>query len=127
MALNENNILNIDNLSQDSMTITREEAEKILMSMPDEEKMIDLSEFFKIFGDSTRIKIIYALSKKEICVYDLSQILNMSQSAISHQLRILRNAKLVKQRKDGRQVFYSLDDYHVQHIFEAGLDHISER
>lgn len=127
MAQNQEKIIELENIDNESMTLPMEDVEKLVSSMPDEEKLIDLSELFKIFGDSTRIKMIYALSKMEICVYDLSKILNMSQSAVSHQLRILRNAKIVKQRKDGRQVFYSLDDYHVQYIFEAGLDHIKEK
>lgn len=127
MAQNQEKIIELENIDNESMTLPMEDVEKLVSSMPDEEKLIDLSELFKIFGDSTRIKMIYALSKMEICVFDLAQILNMSQSAVSHQLRILRNAKIVKQRKDGRQVFYSLDDYHVQYIFEAGLDHIKEK
>lgn len=118
------------NLDEDiglqTQSLPQKDADLILESMPCDEELIDLSELFKVFGDSTRIKIIYALKNHEICVFDLATILNMSQSAISHQLRILRNAKLVKQRKDGKQVFYSLDDYHVGYIFQAGLDHINE-
>lgn len=94
--------------------------------MPDEEKLYDLAELFKVFGDSTRIKILCALAESEMCVCDISALLNMTQSAISHQLRILKQAKLVKSRREGKVVFYSLDDDHVKQIFNQGLDHINE-
>lgn len=94
--------------------------------MPGEEKLYDLAELFKVFGDSTRIKILCALAESEMCVCDISALLNMTQSAISHQLRILKQAKLVKSRRKGKVVFYSLDDDHVKQIFNQGLDHINE-
>ncbi len=94
--------------------------------MPEEEKLHDLAELFKIFGDGTRIKILWALSESEMCVCDIAVLLNMTQSAISHQLRILKQTRLVKNRRDGKVVFYSLDDDHVKHIFDEGLIHISE-
>ncbi|HIE43362.1 MAG TPA: transcriptional regulator [Candidatus Omnitrophica bacterium] len=85
-----------------------------------------LSETFGILSDSTRIKVIFALSKRELCVCDISNLLNISISAISHQLRILRNARLVKYRKEGKMVFYSLDDEHISILFNEGLKHIRE-
>lgn len=96
------------------------------MKLLDEDKAIDLSELFKIFGDSTRIKIINALIDEEQCVNDISKIINASQSAVSHQLRILKSSKLVKYRKVGNSIYYSLDDEHVKKIFELGCEHINE-
>lgn len=95
--------------------------------MPDENELCDLSDFFKILGDSTRAKIISALDENEMCVCDLASLLGMTKSAISHQLSSLRRANLVKNRREGKNVFYSLADDHVQAIFEKGLDHIRER
>ena len=94
--------------------------------LPEEETLYDLAEFFKVFGDSTRIKIICALFESEMCVCDLSVLLNISQSAISHQLRTLKTARLVKFRRQGKVVYYSLNDEHVKHIFDEGLRHITE-
>ncbi len=102
-----------------------ESIEKLKDEMPSDEKLFDLGEFFKVFGDSTRIKMIYALSRKEMCVCDLAEFINMSQSAVSHQLRVLKNHKLVKHRKDGKSVYYSLDDEHVNNIFNQGMLHIN--
>lgn len=96
-------------------------------SMPQEEKLFDLAELFKVFGDTTRIKIICALLTSEMCVCDISALLGMSQSAISHQLRILKQTRLVKFRKDGKVVYYSLDDEHVKQIFDCGLLHINHK
>ena len=94
--------------------------------LPAEETLYDLAELFKVFGDTTRIKIICALFESEMCVCDLSCLLNMTQSAISHQLRVLKSARLVKFRRKGKVVYYSLDDEHIKHIYDAGLNHISE-
>lgn len=94
--------------------------------MPDELKLYDLAELFKIFGDSTRIQILYVLLEKEVCVCDLASILGMTVSAISHQLRVLKQARLVKYRKSGKTVFYSLSDEHVHTILQQGMDHIEE-
>lgn len=94
--------------------------------MPQEETLYDLAELFKVFGDSTRIKILWALDESEMCVCDISFLLNMTQSAISHQLRVLKQANLVKNRKEGKIVYYSLNDEHVKHIFDQGLIHINE-
>ena len=94
--------------------------------MPEEEILYDLAELFKVFGDSTRIKILYVLFQSEMCVCDIAQLLNMSQSAISHQLRVLKQAQLVKYRREGKTVFYSLADAHVNTILNQGLEHIEE-
>ncbi|OPJ65020.1 ArsR/SmtB family transcription factor [Clostridium oryzae] len=100
--------------------------DKVKDLLPEEEKLYDLAELFKVFGDSTRIKIICVLFESEMCVCDISAILGMSQSAVSHQLRVLKQAKLVKYRKDGKVVYYSLDDEHIKAIFNMGLEHIEE-
>ena len=94
--------------------------------LPEETELYDLSELFKVFGDSTRIRILFVLFECEVCVCDLAQALNMTQSAISHQLQILKQSKLVKSRRDGKSVFYSLADSHVRNIISQGLEHIEE-
>lgn len=96
------------------------------MNLLNDNQVIDLSELFKIFGDSTRIKIINVLLEEELCVNDISKRINASQSAVSHQLRILKSSKLVKYRKDANLIYYSLDDDHVKKIFELGCEHINE-
>lgn len=95
-------------------------------TMPEETKLYDLAELFKVFGDSTRIKILFVLFEAEVCVCDLAAALNMTQSAISHQLRILKQNRLVKFRRDGKQVMYSLADDHVRTIIAQGCEHIDE-
>ncbi|MBQ9384255.1 MAG: helix-turn-helix transcriptional regulator [Ruminiclostridium sp.] len=99
---------------------------KISAVMPDEDSLFDLAELYKIFGDSTRIKILYALFEAELCVCDIATLIGMSMSAVSHQLRILKQASLVKFRRDGKTVFYSLADDHVRSILGQGMEHISE-
>ncbi|MBQ3664682.1 MAG: helix-turn-helix transcriptional regulator [Lachnospiraceae bacterium] len=94
--------------------------------MPDETELYDLAELFKVFGDSTRIRILFVLFEAEVCVCDLAQALNMTQSAISHQLKILRQNKLVKSRREGKSIFYSLADEHVRTIIAQGCEHIEE-
>ena len=94
--------------------------------MPQEEELYNLAELFKVFGDSTRIRILFVLFEAEVCVCDLAQALNMTQSAISHKLRILKQNKLVKNRREGKSNFYSLADDHVRTIIAQGLDHIEE-
>ena len=94
--------------------------------MPDEDLLIDLAELFKVFGDSTRIKILTALSSEELCVCDISKLVGMTVSAVSHQLKILRSAKLVSCRREGKTVFYSLADSHVTMIIKQGLEHVNE-
>ncbi len=99
---------------------------KVRETMPQEETLYDLAELFKVFGDSTRIKILCALFESEMCVCDIAALLSMNQSAISHQLRVLKQARLVKYRKEGKVVYYSLDDDHVKQIFDHGLAHVNE-
>lgn len=100
--------------------------DKVNEQMPEEDKLYDLADFFKVFADSTRIKILYVLMCSEMCVCDLAQILNMTQSAISHQLRTLKQMDLVRNRREGKTVFYSLADSHIKTILSQGLDHIEE-
>ncbi|MGE4354148.1 MAG: ArsR/SmtB family transcription factor [Oscillospiraceae bacterium] len=99
---------------------------KVIENMPDEELLYDLSELYKVFGDSTRIRILYVLFESEMCVADIAQLLHMSTSAISHQLRTLKQFRLVKFRREGKVVFYSLADDHVRTIINQGLDHLAE-
>lgn len=111
----------------DCDVIHGETVEKVKNSMPEDEKLYDLADFFKIFGDSTRIKMLWALDNQELCVCDLAVLLNMTKSAISHQLKTLRQEKLVKYRREGKNAFYSLQDEHVKNLLEIGLEHIEER
>ena len=94
--------------------------------MPDEETLCDLAELFRIFGDSTRIKILYVLFEAEMCVCDIAELLHMTQSAISHQLRVLKQSKLVKFRREGKTIYYSLADDHVRTIIGMGMEHLCE-
>lgn len=94
--------------------------------LPPDELLYDLAELFKIFGDSTRVKILYALLEHELCVCDIASLLDVSQSAVSHQLRVLKASKLVKFRREGKTVFYSLADDHVLRILSQGMEHIEE-
>ena len=98
----------------------------VLARMPDDESLFALAELFKVFGDSTRVRILYALFEREMCVCDISNLLGLSQTAVSHQLRVLKASKLVKNRRAGKIVFYSLDDDHVHKILSCGMDHINE-
>lgn len=109
-----------------SNIIHNDVVEKVKSIIPKDEILYDLAEFFKVFGDSTRIKIICALFESEMCVCDLSALLGVSQSAISHQLRTLKSNRLVKYRREGKVVYYALDDDHIKHIFDEGLNHITE-
>ena len=95
-------------------------------TLPEENELYDLAELFKVFGDSTRIRILFVLFEAEVCVCDLTKALNMTQSAISHQLRILKQSKLVKSRREGKSIFYSLADEHVRTIIDQGKEHIEE-
>lgn len=99
---------------------------RVNKAVPTEQELSDLADFFKIFGDSTRIKILYVLSQSEMCVCDIANILQMGQSAISHQLRILKQMRLVKYKREGKTVFYSLADGHIESILAQGMEHISE-
>ena len=107
---------------------THEDLLKIVNdNMPDEDELYDLAELFKVFGDSTRIRILFVLFESEVCVCDLAETLNMTQSAVSHQLRILKQAKLIKNRREGKSIFYSLADGHVRTIISQGIEHIEEK
>ncbi|MBE5922329.1 MAG: helix-turn-helix transcriptional regulator [Lachnospiraceae bacterium] len=109
------------------LTHVHEEAvQKAVAHIPADEVLYDLAEFYKVFADSTRIKILYVLLQQEMCVCDLSEILHVSQSAISHQLRMLKQMRLVKFRREGKTVFYSLSDNHIESILNQGLQHINE-
>ena len=99
---------------------------RVLSDMPDEERLYDLAELFKVFGDTTRIRILYALFESEMCVCDIASVLNMTQSAISHQLRVLKQARLVRSRRVGKQSYYFLADDHVRTIVGQGMEHITE-
>lgn len=115
------------NIESCNCTVIHEDViNKAKETIPNEEILYDLAELFKVFGDSTRIKIICALFQDEMCVCDLACLLNMSQSAVSHQLRVLKAARLVKNRRDGKVVYYSLADEHVKRIFDQGFSHIIE-
>ena len=111
---------------QEDKIVNSEAAAAIREAMPDDEYLYDLSELFRIFGDSTRIKILYSLFDNELCVGDIAQILRLSQSSVSHQLRILKDSKLVKFRREGKSIFYSLDDDHVRSILNLGMEHLEE-
>ena len=118
--LNSIEICDCDVIHGDIVNLVRDK-------MPQEESLYDLAELFKVFGDSTRVRILWALNEAEMCVCDIAVLLNMTQSAISHQLRVLRQATLVKNRKEGKIVYYSLDDDHIKNIFDQGLIHINEK
>lgn len=106
--------------------INEDKVNLVLDKLTDDDTISNIAYFFKIFGDSTRIKILKSLSIIELCVYDLSYILNISQSAVSHQLKTLKDQRIVKSRRDGKVVYYSLDDEHIQKIIEVGEEHILE-
>jgi len=108
------------------LCMPEEAVRRLLSEMPSEEALYDLAELFKVFGDSTRIKILYALFEAEMCVGDIALLLGLSQTAVSHQLRVLRTNKLVKGRKEGKIVFYSLADDHVRTILDQGMEHVDE-
>jgi DNA-binding transcriptional ArsR family regulator len=110
----------------DCTIIHEEVVEKVRKNMPEEETLLDLADLFKMFGDSTRVKILCALLNAEMCVCDIAVLLGMTKSAISHQLRALRQTKLVKCRRDGKVIYYSLADEHVKDIFDQGLLHVCE-
>ena len=94
--------------------------------MPDSDTLFEVAELFKLFGDATRVKILWSLSQHELCVCDLAQLIGMNQSAVSHQLRILKQGRLVKSRREGKSIFYSLADSHVETVLAQGMEHISE-
>lgn len=110
----------------DDREIHSEKLKTVSENMPAEEQLYDLAELFKLFGDSTRMRILFVLFESEVCVCDLAEVLNMTVSAISHQLKILKTGKLVKSRREGKSVFYSLADEHVRTIVSQGMEHICE-
>lgn len=119
----------IETKGEDSMTgleQTAPEKEKQPVEMPDDEVLYELADLFRVFGDSTRIKILYALFESELCVNDIAQVVGISQSAVSHQLRLLKTSKLVKFRREGKAMYYSLDDDHVRSMIALGMEHTEE-
>ncbi len=112
--------------NNDFLCVHQEIVDKVNSEMPEDEILYDLAELFKVFGDTTRIKILYALFESEMCVGDIATLLGLTQTAVSHQLRVLKNNKLVKFRKEGKMIFYSLADDHVHGIINQGMEHISE-
>ena len=117
--MKDEHLCECENIHDEAVTAVRE-------ALPSEEKLYDLADFYKAFADSTRVRILFALDKKVLCVCDLAALLGMTVSAVSHQLRTLRDADLVKTRREGKTVFYSLADEHVRLILECGMDHICE-
>ena len=111
----------------DCNVIHKDVVESTIKNMPDADLFNKLAEFFKILGDTTRVKILFALDRNEMCVCDIANVLGMSKSSISHQLGTLRRSGIVKCRKQGKEVFYMLDDEHVQEVFEVGVEHIEHR
>lgn len=99
---------------------------KVNEEMPLDEVLYDLAELFKVFGDTTRVKILYALFEAELCVCDMAELLGLTQTAVSHQLRVLKNNKLVKFRREGKNIYYSLSDDHVRRILDQGMEHVNE-
>ncbi|MBE6071446.1 MAG: winged helix-turn-helix transcriptional regulator [Clostridium butyricum] len=120
----DKNELNIEKCNCN--VIHEDVVDKVKKALPEDEVLYDLAELFKAFGDSTRVKIICALFESDMCVCDLAAILGVSQSAVSHQLRTLKSARLVKFRREGKVIYYSLDDEHIKHIFDEGFSHIIE-
>lgn len=123
----KNNVLPEENAPCcEEHVIHKDRAEKAISHMPDEDRILSLAEFFKIFGDVSRIRILFILLDNELCVCDIAESLSVSISAVSHQLKILKAAKLVKYRKEGKSCFYSLADDHVKSILSQGMEHICE-
>lgn len=115
-----------DEKKNEYLCANSEAVEKLTAEMPPDEQLYDLAELFKVFGDTTRIRILYALFESELCVGDMAQLLGLTPTACSHQLRVLKNNKLVRFRREGKIVFYSLSDDHVRSILEKGMEHVEE-
>lgn len=115
-----------DNKTPEYLALSQSDIDRLTAEMPPDEQLYDLAELFKVFGDSTRIRILYALLESEMCVGDMAQLLGLTQTACSHQLRVLKNNKLVRFRRDGKIMFYSLADDHVRSILAKGMEHILE-
>ncbi len=116
----------MENKKSDCEAINLDIIEKVRPNMPEMNILYELSDFFKVMGDGTRIQLLWALEESAMCVGDLAVLLNMTKSAVSHQLKVLRTAKLVRAQKKGKNVIYALDDYHVKHILEKALEHVRE-
>jgi transcriptional regulator, arsR family len=116
-----------ENTTYETKAIHKDVVKRVKKTMPKEEIIYDLADFFKILGDTTRMRILSALFQEEMCVYDIANLLKMTQSAISHQLRVLKQGRFVKHRKEGKIVYYSLEDEHIKHIVEQGMIHILEK
>lgn len=112
--------------SPESVQLDEAAIRRLQDDLPDDEVLYDLAELFRVFGDSTRIKILYALFESELCVNDIAQVVGISQSAVSHQLRLLKTSKLVKFRREGKAMYYSLDDDHVRSMIALGMEHTEE-
>ena len=110
----------------DLMAVHEDILERVRREMPDEDTLYNLTELFHVFGDSTRMRILYVLFASEMCVCDIATLLGLTQSAVSHQLRLLKGMRLVKSRREGKTVFYSLADNHVKTIINQGLEHVCE-
>ena len=123
---NKKNIQDYEIDQCDFICVHENVVNQVIKAMPQDQELLDLADFFKVFGDATRIKILYVLSQSEMCVCDIANLLKMGQSAISHQLRILKQMRLVKFRREGKTVFYSLADGHIESILAQGMEHINE-
>ena len=110
----------------DETLVHRELVEQVYAKMPDQERLDDLADLFKVFGDTTRIKILYVLLEKEMCTCDLAEVLGMTQSAVSHQLKVLKISRLIKSRREGKSVWYALADDHVHTMIAQGMEHVNE-
>ena len=122
-------VRDIDKLNDEKCEVTlihEDNVKKAINELPDDELIADLSDMFKIFGDQTRVKILMALESGELCVCDIAAVMNMSQSAISHQLRVLKQSNIVKTRREGKVVYYSISDDHVKEIFDIAMVHVQE-
>ena len=122
-------MIDIDKLNDEKCEVTlihENNVKKAINELPDDELIADLSDMFKIFGDQTRMKILMALESGELCVCDIAAVMNMSQSAISHQLRVLKQSNIVKTRREGKVVYYSISDDHVKEIFDIAMVHVQE-
>ena len=122
-------VRDIDKINDEKCEVTlihEDNVKKAINELPDDELIADLSDMFKIFGDQTRVKILMALESGELCVCDIAAVMNMSQSAISHQLRVLKQSNIVKTRREGKVVYYSISDDHVKEIFDMAMVHVQE-
>lgn len=127
MAEEEKRVIQDGEIDQcDFICVHENVVNQVLKFMPKDQQLMDLADFFKIFGDPTRVRILYVLSQSQMCVCDIANLLQMGQSAISHQLRILKQMRLVKFKREGKTVFYSLADGHIETILAQGMEHISE-